>query len=261
MDRLRASSRRTAPAAAATATPTMSLPITPTLAHRRPPLGVRLLLLYGGLLLFAVGQVLALQCGLGANSWTVLHDGISQHTPLSLGMATQAMGILMLVVSLLAGIRPGLGTISNMLGVGFYIDALLWLDIVPKMTWWPAGVAMLVVAIITLGVGSALYIKAGFGAGPRDSFMLAVHRRTGMAVGRVRWLMEVTVVVIGVALGGAFGIGTIVFAMMIGPAVGFFFARFKVSTADPRALATATAVTSAPGAAGTATATGSTLLD
>lgn len=221
--------------------------IVPPRSQRRPPLGVRLLLLYGGLLLFAIGQVLALQCGLGANSWTVLHDGISQHTPLSIGMATQAMGIVMLIVALLAGVRPGLGTISNMLGVGFYIDALLWLDLIPEQDGWVGGLALLLAAIVVMGVGSALYIKAGFGAGPRDSFMLVVHRRTGLAISRVRWLMEVSVVVIGIGLGGAFGPGTIVFAMLVGPSVGFFFARFRVNTGDPRALAAATA--GAPGGA------------
>jgi uncharacterized membrane protein YczE len=211
-------------------------------------LPLRVLLLYGGLLLFAIGQVLALQCGLGANSWTVLHDGISQRTPLSIGMATQAMGIVMLVVALVSGVRPGLGTISNMLGVGFYIDALLWLDVIPEMEHWSGGLLMLLLAILVMGVGSALYIKAGFGAGPRDSFMLVIHRKTGLAIGRVRWLMEVSVVLIGIALGGAFGPGTIVFAMLVGPAVGYFFTRFRVATGETRRVRTITPTPAGAGA-------------
>jgi uncharacterized protein len=189
---------------------------------------LRLCLLFGGLFIFSLAMALSLRCNLGAASWTVLHDGISRQTPLSIGVATQLVGFLMLGVSWLAGIRPGIGTLANMILVGLFLDIILWVDIIPLAGAYPVRVLMLLSGIVLLGLASALYIKAGFGAGPRDSFMLAVHRRTRIRIGKVRWLMEVSAVVVGVILGGAFGIGTIIFAMLIGVAVDFFFNLLNV---------------------------------
>ena len=110
--------------------------------------------LFGGLFIFAVGQLLSLQCNLGASSWTVLHDGLSRHTPLTIGEATQGVGLLMVLVSWLAGVRPGLGTIANMLLVGFFLDALLWLDIVPVVGPYPLRVLLLLGSILTIGVAT-----------------------------------------------------------------------------------------------------------
>ena len=191
-----------------------------------------LTMLLGGLFVFAVGQLLSLQCNLGASSWTVLHDGISRHTPLSIGEATQGVGLLMVLVSWLAGVRPGLGTVANMLLVGFFLDLLLWLDIVPRVEPYPLRVLLLLGSIATIGLASALYIKAGFGAGPRDSFMLAMTRRSGWRVGRVRWLMEVTAVALGILLGGRFGVGTLIFAMLVGFAVDASFRLFRLRSGD-----------------------------
>ena len=188
----------------------------------------RLGLLFGGLFIFALAMVFSLQCNLGAASWTVLHDGISRKTPLSIGVATQMVGFLMLGVSWLAGIRPGFGTLCNMLLIGLFLDLILWSDVIPLAESYPLRVLMLLTGIVLLGLASALYIKAGFGAGPRDSFMLAVHRRTRLRLGKVRWMMEVSAVIVGALLGGAFGIGTIVFAMLIGVSVDFFFNLLNV---------------------------------
>ncbi len=99
---------------------------------------------------------------------------------------------------------------------------------------------MLLAGIIVLGLASALYIKAGFGAGPRDSFMLALHRRTNLRVGKVRWMMEAFAVIAGVLLGGAFGVGTIIFACLVGFAVDYFFNLLGVrTTARPQPATTA----------------------
>jgi uncharacterized protein len=189
----------------------------------RTPVAWRLVLLFGGLFIFALAMALSLRCNLGAASWAVLHDGISRRTPLSIGVATQMVGFLMIGVSWLAGVRPGFGTLANMIMVGLYLDLILWVDIIPLAESYPLRIAMLLAGIAMLGLASALYIKAGFGAGPRDSFMLAVHRRTRLRIGKVRWMMEVSAVVVGILLGGAFGVGTIIFAMLVGVAVDFFF--------------------------------------
>lgn len=197
-------------------------------AARRTHVAWRLVLLFGGLFIFALAMALSLRCNLGAASWAVLHDGISRRTPLSIGVATQTVGFLMIGVSWLAGVRPGFGTLANMIMVGLYLDLILWVDIIPLADPYPLRVAMLLAGIAMLGLASALYIKAGFGAGPRDSFMLAVHRRTRLRIGKVRWMMEVSAVVIGILLGGAFGVGTIIFAMLVGVAVDVFFNLLNV---------------------------------
>jgi len=187
-------------------------------------------MLFGGLFLFSLAMVLSLQCNLGAASWTVFHDGISRQTPLSIGVATQLVGLLMLAVSWFAGIRPGFGTLANMVLVGLFLDLILWSNVIPEADAYPVRVAMLLAGIVLLGLASALYIKAGFGAGPRDSFMLALHRRTGLRIGKVRWMMETFAVVAGIALGGAFGVGTIIFAILVGFVVDYFFNLLGVRT-------------------------------
>lgn len=191
-------------------------------------------MLFGGLFIFSLAMALSLRCNLGAASWTVLHDGISRQTPLSIGMATQLVGLLMIGVSWLAGIRPGFGTVANMLMVGLFLDLILWADVIPEADAYALRIGMLLAGIVVLGLASALYIKAGFGAGPRDSFMLALHRRTNLRVGKVRWMMEVGAVVVGAVLGGAFGIGTIVFAFLVGFSVDYFFNLLGVRTQAAR---------------------------
>jgi uncharacterized membrane protein YczE len=196
----------------------------------QPSFAVRLLMLFGGLFIFSLAMALSLLCNLGAASWTVFHDGISRQTPLSIGMATQLIGLLMLGVSWLAGIRPGFGTLANMILVGLFLDLILWSGVIPEADAYALRVVMLLAGIVLLGLASALYIKAGFGAGPRDSFMLALHRRTGLRIGKVRWMMETFAVVAGIALGGAFGVGTIIFAVLVGFVVDYFFNLLGVRT-------------------------------
>lgn len=187
-------------------------------------------MLMAGLVIFSLAMVLSLKCNLGASSWAVFHDGISQQTPLTLGQATIGVGVAMVFVSWAFGIKPGFGTVANMLLVGLWTDVILWSNLVPEAQSYPARIAMLLAAVVTLGFASALYIKPGFGAGPRDSFMLAITRLTNLRVSVVRWSIEATVIVIGIALGGDFGIGTIIFSMLIGASVGFFFNLFNIQT-------------------------------
>ncbi|MCC6935383.1 MAG: membrane protein [Thermomicrobiales bacterium] len=207
----------------------------------RSSVPVRLLMLLAGLFIFAVSMALSLQCNLGASSWTVLHDGISRQTPLSIGIVTQIVGLAMLVISWVGGIRPGFGTLANMILIGSFLDLILWSGVIPEAESYPARFAMLLASVVVIGLGSALYIKAGFGAGPRDSFMLVVHRRTGIRLGIARWLIEVTAVALGILLGGDFGIGTIIFSMLVGFSVDWFFRLLGVRIVGPSRSATQTA--------------------
>lgn len=198
------------------------------------PLIERFILLNTALALFALAMVLALRSNLGANAWTVLHDGIARTTPLTIGQATIAAAVVALLAAWLLGVAPGLGSVLSMLLVGVWMDVLLSLDAVPEAQSYPARTAMLALGALLLGLATALTIKAGFGAGPRDSLMLAVTRHTTVRVGFMRWGLDLTVVGVGILLGGAFGVGTLMFALLVGPAVELFFKLFKIPTHSPK---------------------------
>ncbi len=196
-----------------------------TRSRSRAPLW-RVVLLVGGLFLFAVALVLGLQSGLGAYSWVVFHEGIARHTDLTVGQATIVVSAVIVAVSWSLGVRPGVGTVANLVLVGAFMDAVLWSESVPRAPSLPLAVLELAASVVLLGVATGMYIAAGYGAGPRDSLMLAVARRFGWSVGWVRWLLEVTITVVGIALGGSFGVGTIVVALTVGPAVRVGFRLF-----------------------------------
>jgi uncharacterized membrane protein YczE len=192
----------------------------------------RLVLTTIGLAIFACGVVLNLQANAGLSPWQLLHYGITLHTPLSFGQASQLVGVLMVAVSWLAGVRPGLATIMNAVLVGWCTDALLASGLIPLMQSDLTGFAMLVASLAVSGLGIATYIRAGLGAGPRDSFMLALMRLLGRGPAPSRIVMEVGATVCGYLLGGPLGLGTALFAVGLGPAVGFWF---KVVGVKPRA--------------------------
>jgi uncharacterized membrane protein YczE len=182
---------------------------------------VRWLALISGLALFAFGVALLLESRLGLSPWDVLAQGIAKHSPLSFGSAIIAAGLVVLVVAWWLGARIGPGTVANAILVGLFLDEFLRLRAVARL-----GQASLAVRVVELGAGvlvigaaSALYIGAALGAGPRDSLMLVVASRTGVRIGLVRAAIESAATVVGFLLGGKVGIGTLVFAFGIGPAV------------------------------------------
>jgi uncharacterized protein len=186
--------------------------------------------LFAGLWLFAAGVVLGLRSGLGVSPWDVLHDGIRQVTPLSFGAATVLVGVVLVAVALAAGIRPGPGTLANMLAIGVFADAMLATGIAGDLEARPLALRLAAVAagVVLVALGSALYIGAGLGSGPRDSLMLALSARTRVRVGIVRALIEASVLALGWLLGGAAGVGTVLFAFGIGPAVELAFRLLRV---------------------------------
>jgi uncharacterized membrane protein YczE len=182
---------------------------------------VRLTGLAAGLFVFSVGIVLTLESGLGLWPWDVLHQGIALHTPLSFGLANVCVGVVMLVLGKSLGGRIGIGTIGNGVFVGLFIQLLESWHAVSSLSENRLGlrIGFLVAGIALAAPGTALYIGADFGAGPRDTLMLVGARRTGFRVGVVRAVIEFLVLVVGIALGGTFGVGTIAFALLIGPIV------------------------------------------
>jgi uncharacterized protein len=186
-------------------------------------------------LLFAVGIVLLLESELGLSPWDVLNQGISEHTRLSFGTANIVVALIVLVVAWLLGAKIGPGTVANAVFIGLFVDALLAISAVDALSDSPlaARIVFMVVGVLVIGLGSGLYIGAGLGAGPRDSLMLVVAQRAHVRIGVSRAAIEVAVTVVGFALGGTVGIGTLVFAFGIGPAVELaFWALERTPIAD-----------------------------
>lgn len=188
-----------------------------------PPPG-RTLRFVGGLVLCALAVWTSLQVQLGLAPWDMLHAGLSERLGLSFGLVVVLVGLAVLVFSAALGERPGIGTLVNVLGVGWLIDRLLatsWLDDLPDAAL-ELRVLALVGSVVLLGIGAALYIGAAFGAGPRDSLMVACHHH-GWPIGASRVGIEVTVLLVGWLLGGALGLGTVLLALGTGPVVQLTF--------------------------------------
>ncbi len=191
----------------------------------RGPVVARWVSLGAGLFLFAFGIVLLLESELGLSPWDVLNQGVSEHTSLSFGTANIAIAVVVLVLAWALGARIGPGTVANAILIGLMVDGLLAIDVVDALSEssLTARITFMVVGILIIGIGSGLYIGAGLGAGPRDSLMLVAARRAGVRIGTARVTIEVVVTVVGFALGGTVGIGTLAFAFGIGPAVELSF--------------------------------------
>ena len=168
----------------------------------------------------------------------MLHQGIARHTPLSFGLANVCVAGVVLAVAWALGGRPGLGTAANATLIGLMIQGLTSIDAVASLSdrGLALRIALLTAGIALAGPGSAFYIGADLGAGPRDTLMLVGARRTGARVGIVRAAIEVSALVGGIALGGTFGVGTVAFALCVGPVVevGFWLlAHSPLSVDEP----------------------------
>lgn len=186
---------------------------------------VRLGKLMVGLVLFGVGIWLGLQAHLGVGPWDVLAGGLSQHLGTPFGRTAIGVSVVVLLIGLVAGVRPGVGTALNVVVIGAVIDLLLATPALDGLGNGPLAARLSATAggIAAVAAGSALYLGAHLGPGPRDGLMVALVQRTGWRVGICRALLELGVLVLGVALDGPVGIGTIAFALGIGPAVQLAF--------------------------------------
>ena len=178
-----------------------------------------------GLVLFGTGLWLGLQAQLGVGPWDVLQGGLSQLLGTPFGLTSIGVSVLVLFVAVRAGIRPGIGTVLNAVLVGAVIDLLLGTPLLDGLGERPLLLRAAVTAagITTVAVGSAVYLGAHLGPGPRDGLMVAIARHTGWSVGAARAALEGGVLLVGIALGGPVGPGTVAFALLIGPAVQLAF--------------------------------------
>ena len=201
----------------------------------RGGLSLRVPSLFLGLVLIAVAIVSLLESGLGLAPWDVFHLGVAEHSPLTIGTASIVVGLAVLCVSWGLGQPPGFGTVANAIVIGVVVDALLsvgWIAELSERGLSPRA-GLLAAGVALFGLGTACYIGAGLGAGPRDSLMLVLSRRAGFRIAVVRASIEITVLVTGWALGGTAGLGTLAVAFLLGPSVeGSFWLFVRLGLAE-----------------------------
>ncbi|MGQ5263050.1 membrane protein YczE [Micromonospora sp. ZYX-F-536] len=187
----------------------------------------RLTQLYVGLVFYGVSMALMIRSGLGLDPWDVFHQGLSELTELSFGTVTIGVGALVLLLWIPLRQRPGLGTVSNVVVIGLVVDATLAL--LPSSNPLGVRIALLITGIVANGAATAMYLGARLGPGPRDGLMTGfVARRPGWSIRLVRTAIEVTVLALGWLLGGTVGLGTVAYALAIGPLAQFFIPLFAV---------------------------------
>ena len=201
----------------------------------------RLVQLYAGLALYGASMALIIRSTLGNMPWDVLHQGLAGRMGWSIGAVSILVGALVLLAWIPLRQRPGLGTVSNVVVIGLAVDATL--AVVPAPGALPLRVALLVAGVLLNAVATAAYIGVHLGPGPRDGLMTGLVRRTGGSVRLVRTSIEVAVVATGWLLGGTLGIGTVVYAVAIGPLVQVLLPRLSLS---PASTPTRTAVAPLP---------------
>jgi uncharacterized membrane protein YczE len=191
-------------------------------------LGRRLVQLYAGLVLYGFSIALMVRSHLGLAPWDVLHSGLTKHFPIDIGQALVIVSFVVMLAWIPLREIPGLGTISNAIVIGVATD--LFLMVLSRPDAMTLRVVLLVAGIILQGVATAAYIGAQFGRGPRDGLMTGLSRRTGRSLRLVRTLMELALVVIGLLLGGVAGLGTIIYALSIGPLSQALLPPFLIRT-------------------------------
>jgi uncharacterized membrane protein YczE len=191
----------------------------------------RLLQLYAGLILYGVSLALQIRAGLGLDPWDVFHQGISDKTGLSFGTIVIMTGALVLLTWIPLRQKPGIGTISNVIVLGVVVD--ITLALLGDVHGLGYQLALLTAGVVLNAVAGAAYIGAGLGPGPRDGLMTGLVRRTGKPVGVIRTSIELSVLAIGIALGGTVGLGTIVYALSIGPLLQIFMPAFAIEQPLP----------------------------
>jgi uncharacterized protein len=177
---------------------------------------IRLLRLIWGLFLYALGIVVTINAHIGYAPWDIFHVGFAKTIGISIGTASIIAGVVIGIISLLLGEKLGLGTILNMILIGVFLDMLLGFNIIPVASGLLPGIIMMITGLFIIAFATYFYISSAFGAGPRDSLMVALTRKTGLPIGVCRGVIELTAAFGGWKLGGMLGIGTIISALLTG---------------------------------------------
>ena len=176
--------------------------------------------LFLGLVLFGVGIAMMVEAGLGLGPWEALHQGIADQLGLQIGTVSILLGIPILALWWPLGERPGLGTLLNVVLIGTATN--VGIALIPTADAVPTQLVLMLAGVVVIGLGSAIYLSADLGPGPRDGLMTGLHHRFGWSIRRARTAVELSVLLAGWALGGTIGIGTLVFALGIGPVIQAF---------------------------------------
>lgn len=187
----------------------------------------RILSLNIGIIILSLGIVLTIYANVGFAPWEVFHWGIAQTTGISLGKVSIIVSLVIITLAILLGEKAGIGTFINLVLIGIYIDLFFYLGFIPQMNSLLPGILMLISGLFLIALGTALYMAAGYGSGPRDSLMVALERKTGLAVGICRSIIELTVCFIGWLLGGLVGLGTIIAVFASGLCVQIVFTLLR----------------------------------
>ncbi|WP_405376037.1 MULTISPECIES: YitT family protein [unclassified Microbacterium] len=177
----------------------------------------RLIRLLIGLTLYGIGCALLVQAGIGLDPWTVLAEGLSLQTGIGIGWVVVILGAVVLLLWIPLRQRPGVGTIANILVVGTVMQGAL--AVIPPVRGFVFGTVVFLVGIAMIAIASAIYIGTRLGPGPRDGLMIGLNTRFGWPIWFCRFVVEGTVLLLGWLLGGTLGLGTVLFAVLIGPAV------------------------------------------
>ncbi len=216
------------------------LSMTPLAQVRAGRLPLRVSTLLAGLIAYGTSMAMMIRARLGLDPWDTFHYGIWSHLPLSFGTVVIIVGSLVLLLWIPLRQWPGLGTIANVIVIGIATDAALWLFDAPHPL--PARVALMAGGVLLNGIAGALYIGSQLGPGPRDGLMTGLARRTGRSIRLVRTSLELTVLLAGWLLGGVVGVGTVCYALAIGPLVQLLLpvltVRLNERTAPTGALVT-----------------------
>ncbi|WP_303703439.1 YczE/YyaS/YitT family protein [Brevundimonas naejangsanensis] len=185
----------------------------------------RFIQLQFGLCLYGVAAAMMVRANLGLDPWNVFHQGLSLRTGMSLGTASILMGVVVMLTWIPLRQKPGIGTLFNIFVIGLSMDAAL--AVMPEMTTLPLRLAFMTAGVVLTAAGAAAYIGAGMGTGPRDGLMVGLNQRLGWSIRVSRMLIELSVLAGGWLLGGSVGVGTIVFAVGIGPLIQIFLPWFQ----------------------------------
>ncbi|WP_431240642.1 YczE/YyaS/YitT family protein [Mycolicibacterium aichiense] len=162
-------------------------------------------------------MAMMVRAGLGLDPWDVFHQGLTRHTPMTIGVASAVVGVVVLLAWIPLRNKPGIGTVANVVVIAVTVDAGLAVLTAPESV--PARIALMLGAVLLNAVSTVLYVGAGLGPGPRDGLMTGLVARTGVSVRVVRTAIEATVLAVGWLLGGSVGVGTVIYAFGIGPMV------------------------------------------
>lgn len=188
--------------------------------------------LFFGLLLYAVGIVLTINANLGLAPWDVLHQGMTSHINITMGEASIAIGLALIIINSILGERLGWGTLSNIFFIGIFIDVIMLNHLIPIVNEIIPGLGMMFLGMVFIGVASYYYLSVGLGSGPRDGLMVALTKKTGKSVRFIRNTIEISVLIVGYLLGGFVGIGTVIMSIALGYILQFIFKVYKFNVSS-----------------------------